>query len=61
MSVTSLIWRISSAGFSEQKLSGLSPGTFLSATDRLACSKKMVMKEASFDLIVSGLVRFTNV
>lgn len=61
MSVTSLIWRISSAGLSEQKLSGLSPGTLLSATNRGACSNKMVIKEASFDLIVSGLVRSTNV
>lgn len=54
MSVTSLIWRISSAGFSEQKLSGLSPGTFLPATDRLACSNKRATKEASFDVIVTG-------
>lgn len=61
MSVTSSIWRMSSAGFSEQKLSGLSPGTFLSATNRLACSNKRVTKEASFDPIISRLAIFTNV
>lgn len=49
--------RRSFAGFSEQKVSGLSPGTFegpLSATNEPACSSKSVTKEVRFDLIVTG-------